>query len=256
MGGADTLNVLGKQARHAAEVFQEEGVRSLLAKTFQAPGLIFQSALCRHHLSDLRPEASIDEVLDFVFGHHYIAPLQLRSELRRMLECVRNMSPATVVEIGTANGGTLLSLCRVAAPNAKIVSIDMPGGGFGGGYSAWRIPLYKAFAHHSQDIFLIRKDSHSLTTLNELKTILAGNVVDFLFIDGDHSPEGVYRDFELYSPLVKKGGILGFHDIAPLSPSPDYGSRQLWTNLRLRYESKEIIEDPNQKGFGIGLLHI
>ena len=36
--------------------------------------------------------------------------------------------------------------------------------------------------------------------------------VDFLFIDGNHSYESVLCDFLLYYPLVRKGGIIGFHD--------------------------------------------
>lgn len=37
--------------------------------------------------------------------------------------------------------------------------------------------------------------------------------LDVLFIDGDHSISGVLTDWLLYSPLVKKGGIVAFHDI-------------------------------------------
>lgn len=37
--------------------------------------------------------------------------------------------------------------------------------------------------------------------------------VDVLFIDGDHSYKGVLTDWLLYSPLVKVGGIIAFHDI-------------------------------------------
>jgi hypothetical protein len=39
--------------------------------------------------------------------------------------------------------------------------------------------------------------------------------VDFLFIDADHSYEGIKKDFEMYSLLVRKGGIIAFHDIVP-----------------------------------------
>lgn len=35
---------------------------------------------------------------------------------------------------------------------------------------------------------------------------------DYLLIDGDHSYDGVARDFELYGPLVKPGGIVVFDD--------------------------------------------
>jgi hypothetical protein len=36
--------------------------------------------------------------------------------------------------------------------------------------------------------------------------------IDFLFIDGDHSYEGVKRDFELYSTLMNPKGIIVLHD--------------------------------------------
>lgn len=36
--------------------------------------------------------------------------------------------------------------------------------------------------------------------------------IRLLFIDGDHSYEGVKRDFELWSDLLVEGGIIGFHD--------------------------------------------
>ena len=35
-----------------------------------------------------------------------------------------------------------------------------------------------------------------------------------LFIDGDHSYEGVKKDFEMWSPFVVKGGLIAFHDVA------------------------------------------
>jgi hypothetical protein len=36
--------------------------------------------------------------------------------------------------------------------------------------------------------------------------------IDFLFIDGDHSYEGVKKDFDLYSKLLTKNGIIVLHD--------------------------------------------
>jgi hypothetical protein len=36
--------------------------------------------------------------------------------------------------------------------------------------------------------------------------------IDFLFIDGDHSYEGVKKDFELYSSIVNDNGIIVIHD--------------------------------------------
>lgn len=36
--------------------------------------------------------------------------------------------------------------------------------------------------------------------------------ISFLFIDGDHSFEGIKKDIVNYYPLVKKGGIIAGHD--------------------------------------------
>lgn len=36
--------------------------------------------------------------------------------------------------------------------------------------------------------------------------------IDFLFIDGDHNYEAVLRDFDQWTPFIKKGGLLAMHD--------------------------------------------
>jgi FkbM family methyltransferase len=41
---------------------------------------------------------------------------------------------------------------------------------------------------------------------------LENNTVDFVFIDGDHSPEGVYTDAKLMFPKIKKEGVILFDD--------------------------------------------
>jgi len=48
-----------------------------------------------------------------------------------------------------------------------------------------------------------------------------------LFPDGDHSYEGVKRDFEMYSPLVRPGGIIAFHDTVFMD-----GVRRFWAELK------------------------
>lgn len=42
-----------------------------------------------------------------------------------------------------------------------------------------------------------------------------GILVDYLHIDADHSHEGCLRDFDAYLPLMRKGGLITFHDTRP-----------------------------------------
>jgi cephalosporin hydroxylase len=89
----------------------------------------------------------------------------------KLLEVVAELRPRVVLEIGTAGGGTLFLFTRVADPEAKIISVDLPGGPFGGGYLRWKIPLYKSFSRGRQKIYLLRRDSHDPRTLEEVRRI-------------------------------------------------------------------------------------
>jgi cephalosporin hydroxylase len=248
-----SMEVFRNQASRAAQVYREEGLAACFGKMFQVPMNLAKSSLCRLQIKTLDRDARIEELVDFVCRSNAIGAIQVNSELIRMLEVVRQRKPRTVVEIGTADGGTLFLLCSVAPSDALIASIDLPGGKFGGGYSSLKIPLYREFAHGSQKIHLLRGNSHSDEMFNELVAVLSGRPVEFLFIDGDHTYEGAKRDFELYSPLVSKGGIIGFHDIAA-DPATGYGTGKVWNEVKSAHKWQEIIADPNQKAFGIGLL--
>src|ERR1700709_2573525 len=67
--------------------------------------------------------------------------MQRKPEVAAFLPRRSALRPQVVVEIGTASGGTLFLLSRAAAPNALLVSLDLPGGSFGGGSPARRKPL-------------------------------------------------------------------------------------------------------------------
>ena len=178
----------------------------------------------------------------------------------KLLEKVRELKPKVVLEIGTAKGGTLFLFAQVAEPDAIIVSIDLPRGRFGGGYPKWMIPIFKSFFKENQKLYLIRRDSHDPLTLNIVKSILANRSVDFLFIDGDHTYEGVRKDFEMYSPLVRRGGIIAFHDIVPHDrvhdPHGVVGVPRFWNEIKHSYKSLEIVKDWGQGWAGIGVLYV
>ena len=198
-----------------------------------------------------------EEVFDFSWNFYngLIRPMQIKEEFVELLKIFQELNPKYILEIGTANGGTLFCFCKLAQDDATIISIDLPEGPFGGGYPEWKIPIYQAFAKENQKLYLLRKDSHQEETLEEVKKILNGKELDFLFIDGDHTYEGVKKDFEMYSPLVRKGGIIAFHDIINNDLTRlDIEVPKFWSEVKDRYLSKEIIID--KINYGIGILKI
>lgn len=211
------------------------------------------------------PKEIINFSSNFYFG--LIKPIQIKKEFLELLKIFKEINPNYIMEIGTAKGGTLFSFCKLAKEDAVIISIDLPEGPFGGGYPEWKIPIYQSFKKEKQKLYLLRKNSHQEDTLKEVKKILNGNQLDFLFIDGDHTYEGVKKDFEMYSPLVKKGGgIIAFHDINKCNPNYlkelkelynlEFGVFELWSNIKLLYKNKEIIEDLKQNSYGIGIIFL
>jgi len=182
-----------------------------------------------------------------------ILPLQVKEELNQFLKIYTKESPKIVFECGTAHGGNLFLLTRFSDKDSTLISVDLPGGRFGGGYPSWKIPFYKSFASNNQRIILIRDDSHKISTLEKVKHALNNRKIDVAFIDGDHTYSGVKKDFELYSSLIKPGGLIVFHDIVP-HKIKNVGVPKFWQEIHKEYEFKEIVKDWDQKWAGIGVL--
>jgi cephalosporin hydroxylase len=186
--------------------------------------------------------------------------IQKAGELAPLLRRLHRRSPRAVVEIGTYRGGTLWAWCQVAADDALLVSVDLPGGPFGGGYGAADIPRLESFCRGRQRLLCLRRDSHDPVTVALVRAALAGRAVDFLIIDGDHSFHGVSQDFELWSPLVA-GGLIAFHDIV-FNPTGRGGEvTRYWRNMIRPYHvTEELVEhraDGRMRSWGgIGLVHV
>jgi predicted O-methyltransferase YrrM len=238
----------------AWKTIRQEGFGPLFRKVLQYFGQWFQAiwfAMIRIPNGD-----SPEKVVDFSFNAAggLIYPGQIRSEYVRLATIVQQRKPQVIVEIGTANGGTLLAWCALAQPQAVVVSIDLPGGIHGGGYAYWRSFIYRHFRQPGQSLHLFRADSHLPGTREALQKILPPQGIDFLFIDGDHTYEGVKADFKMYSPLVRQGGFVALHDICTHPPEMDCHVDKFWREVQQKYKTYEIIENVNQGGFGIGVV--
>ncbi len=178
-------------------------------------------------------------------------------EIEAAIQVVHERRPKTVLEIGTAWGGSLFCWAQAADPEALLISVDLPGGDGGGGYSPDYIPHFRNFLFAGQTLAARLGDSHASEMMREITNILDGRPVDFLFIDGDHSYEGVKADFEQYSPLVVPGGLVMFRDTCPQAvprPGNPIEVPRFWREVKTGYRHEEYIGDVGQELMGIGVL--
>lgn len=189
--------------------------------------------------------------------------LQKPSEFSAFLRYVEARPLQTVVEIGTAQGGTLWALCQLAADDALIISIDLPGGdkdekSAKDKYGFRDTDKMASYKKEGQRLEFLQMDSHETATRATLERLLLGRGIDLLFVDGDHSYEGVRRDYELYHPLVAPEGLIAFHDILPhVQPGSDVD--KLWGELRRRHTIREFSSDEDRgwgRWGGIGVIEM
>ena len=223
-------------------------------------GPILLPSVVRRFLRSAERVETVNDAVGFAYSYAdlgvTITPLQIRSEIQRLVEIVEALNPEGIVEIGTAKGGTLFMFTRVSSPSACIISVDLPEWTGAGGYPDWVSPLYSSFGRKGQALHLVRGDSHDARTFVKVMDLLEGRAVDLLLIDGDHSYEGVKKDFEMYGSLVKQGGMIAFHDVCPGPERSVGGAPVFWNELAGRYKNLMIVGDQDQQGYGIGVLFV
>lgn len=176
--------------------------------------------------------------------------LQVDSEFIELINRLSKMESEITIEIGTYLGGTLIGWSRIT--KTLLISVDIPQG-----YNQKRQKLYKSLSYPTlnPEIITLQEDSQVISTVDKVRQILQDRKVDILFIDGDHQYNGVKKDFELWSPLVRSGGVIVFHDIIKCDVN-NYGVHLLWEELKSIYKTEEIVADYTRQAFGIGLLFI
>jgi predicted O-methyltransferase YrrM len=103
----------------------------------------------------------------------------------------------TILDIGTADGKSALTMGLNSKPMVKVFTLDIEVGE--------KIYKHIDYMELNHKVFFIRSTSKILSRLWTTP-------LDFLFIDGSHNYEDVVSDIEVWLPHVKEGGYLGFHD--------------------------------------------
>lgn len=123
---------------------------------------------------------------------------QCKISFRPLYNAMRSINPKKILEIGVNQGGTSKMWQHLLPEDGLVVSVDL---GLGSEY--WTdfsgLPPVK----------MVVGDSHDRITIERVRAFAP---FDAIFIDGDHSYEGVKADYNNYVPMVRSGGLVSFHD--------------------------------------------
>lgn len=181
-------------------------------------------------------------------------------EFTELLQEYVKLKPTSFIEIGSMYGWSLQHFIHYSEEGSTGIAIDLPVRHFVGPHD-WRVEkqesnyknVWPKWAKERKcKLYLLPCSSYDSETPIKVNEILKDKKVDFLFIDGDHRYQAIKEDYKLYSPFVRKGGMIAFHDIGE---KEEGGGRTFWNEIKDKYKNKEILKDPN-KGKGIGILYV
>ncbi len=135
---------------------------------------------------------------------HKIPQTQLWKEEYEILSGVAASVPdgGTIVEIGTADGGSAWLMHRaVEGRRIQIYTVDVS-------------PSREALATlEGTGVISIAQPSRAFA---ETWGLSSAPPIDFLFIDGDHTLDGVVGDWNAWAPFLRPGGTVAIHDFDPV----------------------------------------
>jgi hypothetical protein len=149
-------------------------------------------------LSGQTPRAAADLLASPSFSAN---PWQMSFGERTAIEGVlAQLKPQLALEIGTAEGG---SLDRIAAHSERAISFDLV--------------EPEADVRALGNVELRTGDSHELLPRELEALVAAGEAVDFVLVDGDHSADGARRDVNdlLASDAISQTVILAHDSLNP-----------------------------------------
>ena len=176
---------------------------------------------------------------------------QLETEFERALKLYREVKPMRVLEIGTAEGGSLYHWLRNAQAGAQVVTVDLADADYPGNDH-----LYPDWTPDGVTVTQIRGNTHDPETLEACRAL---GPYQWLFIDASHTYDDARADWNDYMPLVDDGFVL-LHDIGlrrKYEDGTEAGVWMLWREIQAKgYMTAEIREDPSFYAYGIGCVRV
>jgi predicted O-methyltransferase YrrM len=143
------------------------------------------------------------------------------------------------VEIGVYEGVNTVIIAEQLSSGGLLYAID---------------PFFKGklgFCYHekiAKNLLVKNKLSNNVNLIKKLSFDASEEIpddIDFMFVDGDHSIEGIKKDWELYAIKIKPDGFIALHDTS--IPAHDGSVSELgsykYFNSHIKYDKRfSIVE--------------
>lgn len=133
-------------------------------------------------------------------------PRAMRFYVLTLYEFALEMKCKKVLTLGVQNGQSDRAILLALAKNGfgELVSVD---------HKNRSTILDESFIDYKKHWIFIQGDTTKQETIDAVRNTLdEGEKFDLLLIDANHDYEFVKKDFENYSPMVRSGGVIFFHD--------------------------------------------
>lgn len=149
------------------------------------------------------------------------------SEIALLQECAAKSR--SLVEIGCAWGGSTVCLLIAMSKNAHLTSVD---NFTQDSMDNWRASEGECIEAVYRALHALGHDREVNWKLLARESVTVAQAwtsgIDALFLDGDHSWQGVSSDFLNWTPFLKRGGLLMLHDSCRDDDAPDEGFHHGW----------------------------
>jgi hypothetical protein len=141
-----------------------------------------------------------------IFENAFFMPLQRKNEMQQMMRIARSVPHSTVMEVGADKGGGVYHWVKALQPE-RMIGVEIRGTPYAHVFDR-TFPLV--------NFCWLAGSSYDPAVGRQIRDWLRGHLIDILFLDGDKA--AYYRDFEMYVPMMTRGGYVFMHDIQDDAP--------------------------------------